>query len=175
VLGSGVHSLSFSGVGTIDYKTLKVIGWQGDYSSTTGVSGTAGKFIINNALTTEFVNQFKFVDTNGLLYDAVQLGTNEMVAITKTLTGNANIRITTGATMNGTWSPELGSGTSYVFTPSANNVTINVADITSRLNSNYSNVTILTACNTCTQNGIVTIGTAINADANLGSTAYNKL
>jgi hypothetical protein len=61
VLGSGVHSLSFSGVGTIDYKTLKVIGWQGDYSSTTGVSGTAGKFIINNALTTEFINKFKLV------------------------------------------------------------------------------------------------------------------
>jgi autotransporter-associated beta strand protein len=54
-------------------------------------------------------------------------------------------------------------------------VTINVADITSRLNGSYSNVTILTACYTCTQDGVVTIGTAINADANLGSTAYNKL
>ena len=68
--------------------------------------------------------------------------------------------------MNGTWSPDLGSGTSYVFTPSANSVTINVADITSRLNGSYSNVTIFTACYTCTQDGVVTIGTAVNADAN---------
>jgi hypothetical protein len=54
-------------------------------------------------------------------------------------------------------------------------VTINVADITNRLNSNYSNVTILTACNTCTQNGIVTIGTAINADANSNNARLFKI
>jgi len=37
-LGSGGHVLSFVGLGTLDYKTLTILGWEG----TAGASGTAG-------------------------------------------------------------------------------------------------------------------------------------
>ncbi|WP_395618338.1 hypothetical protein, partial [Aquirufa sp.] len=43
------------------------------------------------------------------------------------------------------------------------------------MSTNFSNVTILTSCISCTQPGTVTVSTPINADANLGSTTYNKL
>jgi autotransporter-associated beta strand protein len=73
-LGSGSHSLNFSGIGTLSSgKTLTVIGWQGSGS----VSGTAGKIFIGTSasLTTAQLAQISF---SGFSV-TTQLSTGEIV------------------------------------------------------------------------------------------------
>ena len=75
-LGSGVHSLSFSGLGTLDYKTLTVIGWEGTAES----SGTAGMLKVGSSLslTRAQLDQIKFTYSSAT-YNTVQLSSGELV------------------------------------------------------------------------------------------------
>jgi autotransporter-associated beta strand protein len=135
VLGSGSHTVRFSGPGTFSFTRLVIKGWEGIYSGS-GSAGTAGQFFVGSSavLSREQLDQIQFVDSNNVSYYAVQLGTGEVVPGVGTLsnpTGNSNIQVTTSATVGGSWSG-LVSGT-YTFTPSADNANINVVDITNRL------------------------------------------
>ena len=161
-LGSGAHELSFSDLGTLDYKMLTIAGWLG----TAGSGGTSGVLKVGSSLffTRMQLDQFKFSYNSGT-YRATQLSSGELVPLNNTVTNHANIRITTGATTNGSWSPAYGNntnGTSYTFTPSANNATINATEIQTILNARYSNVTINTSLNGTTQSGQVDFGVAMN-------------
>ena len=159
-LGSGSHVLSFSGIGTLDYKTLTINGWVG----TSGSTGSDGVLLVGNSLsfTRAQLDQFKFSYNSGT-YSALQLSDGELVPGVAGATGFVNIRITNGSTTNGNWS--LASGT-YTFVPTANNATINIADIYSHLFSNGSNVTINTTLASGTQVGQVDINNAITGDLN---------
>ena len=164
-LGSGGHVLSFVGLGTLDYKTLTILGWEG----TAGASGTAGVLRIGSSLffTRAQLDQFKFTYNSGT-YSSKQLSDGELVPDVLGNTGYVNIRITSGSTTsNGSWSPALGTlNTNYTFTPSGNNATINVAELYSILYNYYSNVTITTTLAAGSQAGQVDIGAAITGDLN---------
>jgi hypothetical protein len=106
VLGSGVHNLNFSGVGTLDYKTLTISGWQG----TAGATGQGGDVYVGTSLffTRAQLDQIKFTYNSGT-FSAIQLSSGELVPDVNTVSNRSNIRITTGTTTNGSWSPGLGS------------------------------------------------------------------
>ncbi|MFN5332621.1 MAG: beta strand repeat-containing protein, partial [Bacteroidota bacterium] len=167
VLGSGVHTLTFSSAGTFSFKRLTITGWQGSYGS--GSSGTAGQVFVGSGavLTREQLDQIQFFDGTATYY-AVQLSTGEVVPGANTSTsptGHSNVQVTTLATAGGSWSALTGG--TYTFTPSADNANINVTDIQNRiLGSGFTrgNVTIVTANSTGgTQVGNVNIATSITA------------
>ena len=170
VLGS-VHQLSFSGIGTFDYKTLTINGWQG----IAGSSGTAGNVYVGSSLvfTRLQLDQLKFAYASGI-YSSKQLSSGELVPDVNTVTARSNIRITTGAVSNGTWSPALGTpNTTYTFTPNANNATINVNDIALILKDYYSYAVINTSCASCTQVGQVDLTSSLTTYINIGW-SYNR-
>lgn len=87
-----------------------------------------------------------------------------------TFAQNADITISTGVTSGGSWL--LVSGTTWIFTPTSDGATIKTTDITNRLKGTgftAGNVTINSTCAACTQNGNITISSAINA-ASAGKT-----
>ena len=156
-LGGGVHELRFGPKNTWDFRTLNITGWQG----TAGISGTDGRIYVENSpvLSLTELEQVKFNSAN-----AVQLNSGELVPNAIAQSGNANIRFTTGQTVNGTWSPALLSGfsnTTYTFTPTANHANINPTDVDLIMRTRYSHATINTACVTCTQSGIINVNTPI--------------
>jgi hypothetical protein len=169
-LGAGVHELRFGPKNTWDFRTLNISGWQG----TAGISGTDGRIYVENSplLSLTEVEQVKFSTAN-----AIQLISGELVPNAIAQSGNANIRFTTGITVNGTWSPALSSGatnTTYTFTPSANHVNINPTDVDLILRTRYSHATINTACVSCSQSGIINVNTPIET-WNDRSPTFNKL
>ncbi|NCA00258.1 MAG: hypothetical protein EBS88_12645, partial [Betaproteobacteria bacterium] len=134
VLGSGVHTLTFSSAGTFSFKRLTITGWQGSYGGA-GSPGTAGRIFIGSGLVVsrEQLDQIQFTDGTATYY-AIQLSDGEVVpgANTSTVpTGNSNVQVTTLATAGGSWSALTGG--TYTFTPSADNANINVTDIQNRL------------------------------------------
>ena len=169
-LGAGVHELRFGPKNTWDFRTLNISGWQG----TAGISGTDGRIYVENSalLSLTEVEQVKFSTAN-----AIQLISGELVPNAIAQSGNANIRFTTGITVNGTWSPALSSGatnTTYTFTPSANHANVNPTDIDLILRTRYSHATINTACVSCSQSGIINVNTPIETWNDRGPT-FNKL
>ncbi|MHA8074607.1 beta strand repeat-containing protein [Aquirufa sp. HETE-40SA] len=169
-LGAGVHELRFGTKNTWDFRTLNISGWQGN----AGISGTDGRIYVENSavLSLTEVEQVKFSTAN-----AIQLISGEQVPNAIAQSGNANIRFTTGITVNGTWSPALLSGatnTTYTFTPSANHANINPTDVDLILRTRYSHATINTACVSCSQSGIINVNTPIETWNDHGPT-YNKL
>jgi autotransporter-associated beta strand protein len=161
-LGNGAHTLSFSGLGTMDYKTLTVTGWLG----TSGATGSAGVLKLGSSasLLRSYLDQIRFNYNSGT-YNTVQLSNGELVPGNTGLTGFANVRITNGTTTNGSWNT-LTAGT-YTFVPSANNATVNVADIYAYLYSNTSHVTINTVLASGTQAGQVDINYAVTGDVSV--------
>jgi autotransporter-associated beta strand protein len=160
-LGNSVHELRFSGLGTLDYKTLTISGWQG----TAGSTGTMGEVFVGSSLffTRAQLDQFKFSYNSGT-FSSIQLSSGELVPDVNTVSNRSNIRITAGATTNGSWSPayNTSNNTTYTFTPSANNATINVTEIATLLNTRYSNVIINTTFAGATQVGQVDFATALS-------------
>jgi hypothetical protein len=170
-LGSGGHVLSFTGLGTLDYKTLTISGWQG----TAGSSGTAGVLRVGSSsfFTRVQSDQFKFTYNSGT-YSSKQLSDGELVPDVNTVSNRSNIRITTGTTTNGSWSPALGNyNTTYTFTPNQNNATISVADLVAILKDYYSNAIINTTYTGATQSGQVDFATALTTWNQNGS-GYNR-
>lgn len=168
-LGGGVHELRFGPKNTWDFRTLNITGWQG----TSGISGTDGRIYMENSLVLSLteLEQVKFSSAN-----AVQLNSGELVPNAIAQIGNANIRFTTGQTVNGTWSPALLSGssnTTYTFTPTANHANINPTDVDLIMRIRYSHATINTACVTCTQSGIINVNTPIETWNDQGP-VFNK-
>jgi autotransporter-associated beta strand protein len=168
-LGAGVHELRFGTKNTWDFRTLNISGWQGN----AGISGTDGRIYVENSavLSLTEVEQVKFSTAN-----AIQLISGELVPNAIAQSGNANIRFTTGITVNGTWSPALLSGatnTTYTFTPSANHANINPTDVDLILRTRYSHATINTACVSCSQSGIINVNTPIETWNDRGPT-FNK-
>ena len=159
-LGSGSHVLSFSGLGTLDYKTLTINGWSG----TAGSAGSDGVFRVGNSLsfTRAQLDQFKF-SYNSATYSSVQLSDGELVPGVPGVTGFVNVRITNSGTTNGSWTNVSGT---YTFVPSANNATTNITDIYAHLYNNASNVTINTSLASGTQVGQVDINNAVTGDLN---------
>jgi autotransporter-associated beta strand protein len=160
-LGSGSHTLSFSGLGTLDYKTLTINGWSG----TAGSAGSDGVLRVGNSLsfTRAQLDQFKF-SYSSATYSSVQLSDGELVPGITGATGFVNVRITNSGTTNGSWSGSTGG--TYTFTPSGNNATINAAEIYTYIYNNYGNVTINTALAAGTQVGQVDINNAVTGDLN---------
>ena len=73
--------------------------------------------------------------------------------------GDANVTISTGTTLNGSWS----GSTTMTFTPNANDAVVKISEITGYLTSGK-NVTILTSCSgSGSQSGDVTISGTITA------------
>ncbi|NBO50241.1 MAG: hypothetical protein EBU80_11080, partial [Chitinophagia bacterium] len=164
-LGNSVHELRFSTIGTFDYKTLTISGWQG----TAGSTGSGGDIFVGSSLffTRAQLDQIKFSYNSGT-YSAIQLSSGELVPDVNTVSNRANIRITSTSTTScpSCWSPTLASGTvntTYIFTPNANNATISVSDIVTMIQSRYSNVTINTTYTGGTQVGQVDFATALTA------------
>ena len=171
-LGNSVHELRFSTIGTFDYKTLTISGWQG----TAGSSGSGGDIFVGSSLffTRAQLDQVKFSYNSGT-YSAIQLSSGELVPDVNTVSNRANVRITSTSTTScpSCWSPTLASGTvntMYTFTPNANNATISVSDIVTMMQTRYSNVTINTTYTGGTQVGQVDFATALTA-YNAGSGA----
>jgi autotransporter-associated beta strand protein len=172
-LGSTTHTISFSNRQNLDYKTLRINGWQG----TAGSAGTAGRIFVatNPVLSKSEVEQVEF-SLNSISYLTSQLSTGELVPNPVVVTGNSNVRFTTGSTINGTWSPSLTSNatnTTYLFTPSGNHANINVSDLNLILGTNYSQATINTACVSCTQSGLINVNAPIETWNSHGPN-YNK-
>ena len=172
-LGSTTHTISFSNRQNLDYKTLRINGWQG----TAGSAGTAGRIFVatNPVLSKSEVEQVEF-SLNSISYLTSQLSTGELVPNPVVVTGNSNVRFTTGPTINGTWSPSLTSNatnTTYLFTPSGNHANINVSDLNLILGTNYSQATINTACVSCTQSGLINVNAPIETWNSHGPN-YNK-
>ncbi|MCM0042582.1 MAG: autotransporter-associated beta strand repeat-containing protein, partial [Algoriphagus sp.] len=80
-LGSGVHTLTFTNLGSFTSgRTLTIEDWQGTYASP-GSTGTAGRLVFNTAATTTILGQLKFNNSStGNLHTSIQLGTKEIVA-----------------------------------------------------------------------------------------------
>ncbi|MFM6943202.1 MAG: beta strand repeat-containing protein, partial [Aquirufa sp.] len=79
---------------------------------------------------------------------------------------NSNLSIVSGATSGGTWSPLLSAattGTTYTFTPNADNATVSVTEIDDLLRVKYSHVIINTVCSACTQTGQIDFNTALSS------------
>ena len=140
LLGSGSHTVQFSGGGTFSFTRLMIKGWQGVYGGS-GSSGSEGRVYVGSSggvLSREQLDQIQFMGSDNVTtYYALQLSSGEVVPGLSTLsspTGNSNVQVTSGATSGGSWSV-TGSGitTMYTFTPSADNANINVSDITNRL------------------------------------------
>ncbi|MEY4307984.1 MAG: hypothetical protein RL422_187 [Bacteroidota bacterium] len=172
-LGSNPHQLRFGRRLYIDYKTLTITGWQG----TAGISGTGGQVYIVTSpfLAKSELEQIKF-SFNSTWNNAAQLNTGELVVNTSQAAGNANVQFIAGLTKNGSWSPIISSNstnTTYIFTPTANNASVNVAELATLLGTRYSNVIVNTVCLSCTQSGILDIKTPILASNQTGP-AYNK-
>jgi len=172
-LGSTTHRISFSNRQNLDYKTLRINGWQG----TAGSAGTAGRIFVatNPVLTKSEVEQIEF-SLNSISYLTSQLSTGELVPNPVVVTGNSNVRFTTGASLNGNWSPSIASGSmndNYVYTPSANNANVDVSELDLLLRTRYSNVTIKSLCGACTQSGMMDLNTDISTYNQTG-TNYNK-
>lgn len=77
---SGAHTITITNAGTFTSgKTLTINNWQGTYGSP-GSSGTAGKIIINTALSGTILGQIKFLNVNTqTLNISLQLATKEIV------------------------------------------------------------------------------------------------
>lgn len=172
-LGSNAHNLRFGTKQYLDYKTLTILGWQG----TAGSTGTGGRIYITPSpflsKSEQELIQFTFL---GSTFNSSHLGTGEIVPNPVVVSGNSNIRFSTGNTLNGSWSPPLNSyssQTTFIFTPTSNNANINVLDLDAILSANLSNAIINTTCTSCTQSGIVDVNTEIATYSLLG-TAYNK-
>ncbi len=162
ILGSAsAHELRFAALGVLDYKSLSVSGWQG----TAAASGTGGAIYVGSSafFTRVQLDQFKFTYNSGI-YSSTQLSSGELVPLLAGNTGFTNIRITTGATSNGSWSGA--NGATFTFTPSGNNATINSGEIYTRMYTNTGNVIINTVCSSCSQVGQIDLGVAITADVN---------
>ena len=78
----------------------------------------------------------------------------------------SNVTISTDITSGGRWSYYTEFNSLYTFIPTSNNANVNVADLATRLRSFSSNMTITTACATCTQAG--------NINFNAALTTYNE-
>jgi autotransporter-associated beta strand protein len=172
-LSQNTHNLRFLRKNYWDYKTIKISGWQG----TAGSAGTAGRIFIGTSPIMSFsdLEQVQF-SLNSVQNLGTQLSTGELVPNPVIFSGNSNVRFTTGATINGTWSPDLSSGSSnsnYVFTPSANHANVDVSDLNLILKLRYSNATIKTQCAACTQSGRMDVNTEI-ATFNQTGVNYNK-
>lgn len=79
---------------------------------------------------------------------------------------NSNLSLVVGATSGGTWSPLLSAGTTgttYTFTPNADNATVSVTEIDDLLRVKYSHVIINTVCSACTQSGQIDFTTALSS------------
>jgi hypothetical protein len=80
-MGSGVHTLTFTNLGSFTSgRTLTIEDWQGTYASP-GATGTAGKIVFNATTSATILGQLKFKNsgTNNL-HTSIQLGTKEIVA-----------------------------------------------------------------------------------------------
>ncbi|MFN5336783.1 MAG: autotransporter-associated beta strand repeat-containing protein, partial [Bacteroidota bacterium] len=80
-LGSGVHTLTFSTLGTFTTGTiLRIEDWQGTYASP-GTTGTAGRIVFTPTTSATILGQIKFNNSStGNLHTSIQLGTKEIVA-----------------------------------------------------------------------------------------------
>jgi hypothetical protein len=80
-MGSGVHTLTFTNLGSFTSGTMLTIeGWQGTYASP-GATGTAGKIVFNAVTSAPILGQLKFKNSGtGNLHTSIQLGTKEIVA-----------------------------------------------------------------------------------------------
>jgi autotransporter-associated beta strand protein len=80
-LGSGVHTLTFSTLGTFTTGTiLRIEDWQGTYASP-GTTGTAGRIVFTPTTSATILGQLKFNNSStGNLHTSIQLGTKEIVA-----------------------------------------------------------------------------------------------
>jgi len=80
-LGSGVHTLTFTNLGSFTSGTMLTIeGWQGTYANP-GTTGTAGKIVFNATTSATILGQLKFKNSGtGNLHTSIRLGTKEIVA-----------------------------------------------------------------------------------------------
>jgi autotransporter-associated beta strand protein len=80
-LGSGVHTLTFTNLGSFTSGTMLTIeGWQGTYANP-GATGTAGKIVFSQTPSAPILGQLKFKNSGtGNLHTSILLGTKEIVA-----------------------------------------------------------------------------------------------
>ena len=80
-LGSGVHTLTFTTLGSFTTGTvLRIEDWQGTYASP-GTTGTAGRIVFTPTTSATILGQLKFNNSStGNLHNSIQLGTKEIVA-----------------------------------------------------------------------------------------------
>jgi hypothetical protein len=80
-LGSGVHTLTFTNLGSFTSgTTLTIEGWQGTYASP-GTTGAAGRIVFTPTTSATILGQIKFNNSStGNLHTSIQLGTKEIVA-----------------------------------------------------------------------------------------------
>jgi fibronectin-binding autotransporter adhesin len=80
-LGSGVHTLTFTNLGSFTSgRILTIEDWQGNYASP-GTTGTAGRIVFTPTTSATILGQLKFNNSStGNLHTSIQLGTKEIVA-----------------------------------------------------------------------------------------------
>ena len=97
-LGSGSHTLMFSGISGTPVGTLTIIGWSGTENST----GTNGKLLFSNLGSTDFTSflavvQFQNFTTGGIFIATAQSGVVELVPVPEPTTILAIVAATLGA------------------------------------------------------------------------------
>jgi len=80
-LGSGVHTLTFTNLGSFTSgTTLTIENWQGTYASP-GTTGTAGRIVFTPTTSATILGQLKFNNSStGNLHTSIRLTTKEIVA-----------------------------------------------------------------------------------------------
>ena len=80
-LGPGVHTLTFTNLGSFTSGTMLTIeDWQGIYASP-GATGTEGRIVFNATTSATILGQLKFKNSGtGNLHTSIRLGTKEIVA-----------------------------------------------------------------------------------------------
>ena len=173
-LGAGVHQLTFASAGVFDFKLLTIIGWEGLFANP-GSSGTSGQVFVGTSklISQDRLDQIRFFKTT--THYAIQLATGELVAganITSSK-GHSNVRIISGITSGGTW---VLNGRLNTFTPSVDNATINVLDLTTNTNAGLYSILIQTNRVGGTQSGVVLVDAGIslvNSNVDLSTFSLN--
>jgi autotransporter-associated beta strand protein len=173
-LASNAHVLRFGPRLYMDYKSLTIKGWLG----TAGSAGTGGRLFIetNPLLKISELEQLRFTYYASLL-NANQLSTGELMIDAAQKTRNSNVRFTTSPTSGGSWNKDLSTlmGGYVVFTPTADNANVNVADIDFIIRMKRTTPEVITTCPACKQSGVVEVNTPIVTYNGYGPNVNNGL
>jgi autotransporter-associated beta strand protein len=157
------HYLTFSGVSQLfDFKRLRILGWQGDYTNQT--SGTVGQVKFTSSVSTYVLDQILFESPTPTSHYAHMLtdGTFEIVPgdnMVVNPTSFSNVILSTATPSNGVWSALTGGV--HTFTPNADNAILNVVEVQTKLATG--DVSVLTSNGSGTQSGAIIVTGALSA------------